>query len=689
MRDLKFGIVTSFYNSEKYVDNVFKSILQQTYTNWVYFITDDGSTDGTKEKILKYVDNKKIFYVEQKFKKEMFWQPQRFVTEDCDYVITMDSDDRVLPKALEVYNNMLNKYEDQNIVFISTDSSWYIDDSDDLLNPTFIYNSRMFSLSTKNIDRDPKLILDKKSPNNFGSFRGMKNIKDLDFKVNDCNVAGNNDILHSCLLQKYGNTLLIKRNLYKYSYRNNSISHKPLSDKEWEDSSKIESIINSEEIKNDSKIVNNNFDNLYTDLNSFMLCDFNERKDKNLRINLITKYINKDFSHLKDLYSDHFLDINNFTDDFDYYVLNFSDYDFSDLSKLEKIIQHINSKKYKQLCIYYFDKRNSDEIRQNPFLFIDDLKQLINKYFGAFFWTSYYRHFLFSIDNGNYEIKDSSIDIINESASLGDTLAWIPIVNEFAKINKTKVNLYTPHKDLFKFQYPLINFYNYDESGQSKQKIKYNLGCFEGMNWKAYSLQEIACKILNVPYKETLPKLNIDKNKPKSFNKKYVCIATQSTAQCKYWNNPTGWYKIVDYLKFLGYEVVCIDKHKYYGIEGRMNCIPSNCIDKTGNLPLEDRINDLYHCDFFIGLGSGLSWLAWAIGKPVVMISGFSDPKSEFYTPYRVHNKNVCNSCWNDQSLSFDRSNWLWCPRNKDFECSKEITFEMVREKVNNCIENL
>ena len=135
--------------------------------------------------------------------------------------------------------------------------------------------------------------------------------------------------------------------------------------------------------------------------------------------------------------------------------------------------------------------------------------------------------------------------------------------------------------------------------------------------------------------------------------------------------------------------MVCIDKHYGYRAKDVMNIIPKNVIDKTGDLPLEDRINDLYHCEFFIGLGSGLSWLAWACEKSVVMISGFSDPKSEFYTPYRVHNKNVCNSCWSDVNCTFDRSNWLWCPRDKDFECSREITFDMVKEKIDKCILDL
>ena len=136
------------------------------------------------------------------------------------------------------------------------------------------------------------------------------------------------------------------------------------------------------------------------------------------------------------------------------------------------------------------------------------------------------------------------------------------------------------------------------------------------------------------------------------------------------------------YLKALGYDVVCIDKDASYGFGSNFNTMPYGCIDKTGDLPLEDRINDLYNCEFFIGISSGLSWLAWACEKPVVLISGFTDPKLEFFTPYRVHNKNVCNSCWNDKTVNFDRSNWMWCPKAKDFECSKEITFEMVKEKI-------
>ena len=292
-------------------------------------------------------------------------------------------------------------------------------------------------------------------------------------------------------------------------------------------------------------------------------------------------------------------------------------------------------------------------------------------------------------ENLGFFYAKKKIIVINESGSLGDAIAWVPIINEFAKQKNKKINLYTPYKNLFEGKYDLISFFDYAEKPAVNNGETYKLGCFDNMNWKKYSLQEIACIILGIEYKECKPKINLPQIINKSHRKKYVCIATQSTSQCKYWNNKKGWTQTIDYLKSLDYDVICIDKYSSYGIKEQMNLIPYNCINDTGNKSLEDRIETLVNCEFFIGLGSGLSWLAWACNKPVIMISGFSDPKSEFYTPYRVHNKNVCNSCWNDDSLSFDKNNWMWCPRNKNFECSTEITFEMVKEKIDKCISDL
>jgi autotransporter strand-loop-strand O-heptosyltransferase len=77
------------------------------------------------------------------------------------------------------------------------------------------------------------------------------------------------------------------------------------------------------------------------------------------------------------------------------------------------------------------------------------------------------------------------------------------------------------------------------------------------------------------------------------------------------------------------------------------------------------------------------------VGTPVVMISGFSHPPTEFRTPYRVinfHGCNTCNNCFNDMTTGFDSQNFAWCPRRFDkaqpFQCAAIITPEFVMRVV-------
>jgi len=97
---------------------------------------------------------------------------------------------------------------------------------------------------------------------------------------------------------------------------------------------------------------------------------------------------------------------------------------------------------------------------------------------------------------------------------------------------------------------------------------------------------------------------------------------------------------------------------------------------------LAERARWLRHAEAFVGLSSGLSWLAWSAGTPVVLISGFTHPNNEFETPYRVINWHACNSCWNDVREKFDHKDFLWCPRHagtsRQFECTRLITSEQV-----------
>ena len=120
----------------------------------------------------------------------------------------------------------------------------------------------------------------------------------------------------------------------------------------------------------------------------------------------------------------------------------------------------------------------------------------------------------------------------------------------------------------------------------------------------------------------------------------------------------------------------------------------SGVVNKCGDRPLQDRVRDLLHCDFFVGLGSGLSWLAWALGRPVVLISGFSEPYAEFESGcFRVINADVCHGCWNSTEYTFDRGDWDWCPRHKgtarQFECSREISPELVLAQIDRIVRGM
>ena len=277
------------------------------------------------------------------------------------------------------------------------------------------------------------------------------------------------------------------------------------------------------------------------------------------------------------------------------------------------------------------------------------------------------------------------------SKSLGDSLAWIPYCEEFRKKHNCELIVSTFLNDLFKDQYPNIKFV---EPGETVYDIyaQYQLGWFYNENgefdsnkhpfdFKKQPLQKTATDILGLDYVEIRPELKLP-NKPK---KKKVGIGFHSTAQAKYWNNPDGWQVVIDYLDSLGYECMIYSKEG----DGYMNNFyPKGVtIYKGGNL--QEVINDLSTCEFFIGLGSGLSWLAWACKLPVVLVSGFSEKWAETtLDTYRVINEDVCHGCFNNDRLN--AGDWNWCPlhkgTNRQFECSKKITSDMVIKEINKII---
>ena len=167
----------------------------------------------------------------------------------------------------------------------------------------------------------------------------------------------------------------------------------------------------------------------------------------------------------------------------------------------------------------------------------------------------------------------------------------------------------------------------------------------------------------------------------------YICIATHSTAQAKYWNNSNGWQELVDYVKSQGYDVYLVSKED----DGFMGNRQPKGVIKVSGKSLEELGSIIKGAKFFVGLGSGLTWYSWALNVPTILISGFSEPWQEMTTDIiRVINRNVCNGCF--AKHHFDRGDWNWCPEHKgtdrQFECTKTITFDMVKPHVEKLLKS-
>jgi autotransporter strand-loop-strand O-heptosyltransferase len=311
-------------------------------------------------------------------------------------------------------------------------------------------------------------------------------------------------------------------------------------------------------------------------------------------------------------------------------------------------------------------------------------------------WTKvnrkYYTDWRVVVFNSNGDkIFEKEINLHNKrvyislgSKSLGDTLAWVPYLEGFRKKHNCELIVSTFLNELFSEQYPNIEFVKPGEVVENLYAM-YEVGWFYGdngdidyfkhpNNFRTQPLQKTATDILGLDYIEIQPKLKLKKEVVKQ---KKVGIAIHGTAQSKYWNNEEGWQEVVDYLKGLGYEIML------YSIEndGYMGNAHPKGIQQFPKSSLQEVINDMHTCELFIGIGSGLSWLAWSVGLPIVLISGFSEEYTETQkNTYRVINKNVCTGCFNSHRL--DAGEWNWCPFNngteRQFECTKSITSNMV-----------
>ena len=289
-----------------------------------------------------------------------------------------------------------------------------------------------------------------------------------------------------------------------------------------------------------------------------------------------------------------------------------------------------------------------------------------------------------------FDFVGQPVLIDSPNMALGDNVAMLPAADELRRRHRCKVSFRLP-KYLHEFAahvYPEIHFVetrdyehyatfipNFTVSNIPVNPIDGRDGSISKSLSVNFGIEHFTSE---KTFKPTMPPVT---------DEPYVCIAVQASMPEKGWLYPDGWNIIVDYLKRLGFRVFCIDKEATTSARGLTICKPEGTEDFTGNLSIMHRANMLYHAKFFIGLSSGLSWLANAVNCPVVMICGFSRDWSEFYTPWRVVNRLVCNGCVNDTRVNYFRER---CPYHantpREFECQKKIFPQQVIDAIERLI---
>lgn len=110
----KVSCIMPVYNTAKYLEECIDSILNQTFTDFEFIISDDGSTDWSKEIIKKYAEkDNRIIFLDNPVNR---WIVANL--NDCldsaswEYIAIMESDDISMPERFEIQVKFLDENKD-------------------------------------------------------------------------------------------------------------------------------------------------------------------------------------------------------------------------------------------------------------------------------------------------------------------------------------------------------------------------------------------------------------------------------------------------------------------------------------------------------------------------------------------------------------------------------------------------
>jgi glycosyltransferase involved in cell wall biosynthesis len=113
----RVSVVIPAYNHEKYVAEAIRSVLEQTCQDFEMVITNDSSTDGPADEILKFRDPRIKFLSFEKNRGFIAADNNCIRNATGEFVVELSSDDVYLPQKLEKEVNFFDEHPDIAAVF--------------------------------------------------------------------------------------------------------------------------------------------------------------------------------------------------------------------------------------------------------------------------------------------------------------------------------------------------------------------------------------------------------------------------------------------------------------------------------------------------------------------------------------------------------------------------------------------
>jgi glycosyltransferase involved in cell wall biosynthesis len=105
---VKLDVALCVFNDEKNIEVCLQSIQQQKGINKI-FVLNDASTDGTNEKIQKFLTDKRIIYIQKKQNKGLATGLNEILEKsDADFIVRHDADDIMLRERIVIQKAILS-----------------------------------------------------------------------------------------------------------------------------------------------------------------------------------------------------------------------------------------------------------------------------------------------------------------------------------------------------------------------------------------------------------------------------------------------------------------------------------------------------------------------------------------------------------------------------------------------------